>query len=61
MSLQILKYNPSTVSFVPLQQLDFFKEFSIFTAFEAFEDLQGVGPFRDLLSVQESKGCKALR
>jgi hypothetical protein len=49
------------VSFIPLQQLDFFKEFSIFAAFEAFEDLQSVGPFKGLLSVQGSKGCKGLR
>ena len=61
MSLQIFKYDPSMVSFIPLQQLDFFKEFSIFITFEAFEDLQGIGSFKDLLSVQESRGYKVLR
>ena len=49
------------MSFIPLQQLDFFKEFSIFIAFEAFEDLQSIGPFKDLLGVQESRGYKVLR
>jgi hypothetical protein len=49
------------VSFVPLQQLDFFKEFSIFRAFEEFDDLQGVLSFKDLQSVQDSKGFKELK
>jgi hypothetical protein len=48
MPLQIFEYNPSVVSFIPLQQLDFFQEFSIFQAFEEFNDLQGVLSFRDL-------------
>ena len=48
MSLQIFKYNPHIASFIPLQQLDFFKEFSIFRAFQEFNDLQGVLSFKDL-------------
>ena len=61
MSLQIFKYNLSMVSFIPLQQLDFFKEFSIFKAFKEFNDLQGVLSFKDLQGVQESRGFKELR
>src|SRR5277367_3304380 len=61
MSLQIFKYHPNVVSFVPLQQLDFFKEFSIFRAFTEFDDLQGVLSFKDLQSVQDSKGFKELK
>jgi hypothetical protein len=48
-------------SFVPLQQLDFFKEFSIFRAFKEFNDLQGVRSFKDLQSVRDSRGFKELK
>jgi hypothetical protein len=61
MSLQIFKYNPHIASFIPLQQLDFFKEFSIFSAFKEFGDLQDVLSFKDLQSVQGSKGFKELK
>jgi hypothetical protein len=42
MPLRILKYDPSTVSFVPLQQLDFFKEFDGLQDVRSFKGLQGV-------------------
>jgi hypothetical protein len=61
MFLQIFKYNSSIVSFVPLKQLDFFKEFSIFKAFKEFNDLQSMRFFKDVQGVQESKGFKELR
>jgi hypothetical protein len=60
MALQIFTYDLSTESFVPLRQLDFFKEFSIFKAFVQFDDLQSVRSFKDLQSVRESKGHQEL-
>jgi hypothetical protein len=61
MSLRIFKYNLGIESFVPLKQLDFFKEFSIFKAFKAFDDLQGVLSLTDLQIMWESKGFKELK
>jgi Orsellinic acid/F9775 biosynthesis cluster protein D len=61
MSLHIFKYSFSVGSFVSLQQLDFFKEFGIFSTFKEFNDLQDVLSFKDLQSVQDSKGFKELK
>jgi hypothetical protein len=49
------------MSFVPLEELDFFNEFVIFKAPKAFDDLQGVGSFKGLQGVQECKGWRELR
>jgi hypothetical protein len=57
MSLPIFKYNPSIVSFISLQHLDCFKEFSMFKAFKALEDLQGVCSCKDIQGVCYGPSC----